>query len=440
MITFAHGLAGRADLPIPAELFGVGAAVVLVASFLGLAVLWSSPRLEPLRERPLFRLGLWADVLLGTLGIVLFLLVVYAGLAGEQRPSDNLAPTTVYVVFWIGMAFVSILLGNVFRLLSPWRAAGRATGWVVARVLGDDTPEPLEYPRRLGQWPAAVGIVLFAAVELCWGRRDEPDVLAVLALAYFAVMVVGQSLYGVEAWTRHADPFGAWFSLLARLAPFARDADGRLVVRRPGAAAAALEPVRGTSALLVAGIGSTFFDGAREGPLFSNTVDDLQAAFRDLGLNIATALEAAFAVGLLASLGLVALIFVLGTALTERRRMAHSLIPIAAAYLVAHYFSLLVYNGQDFIRLLSDPLGEGSDLLGTAGRAVDYGVVSTTAIWYVQVGALVVGHVWALVLAHDRALVMHGGARDATRSQIAMLTVMVAFTMLGLWQLSVANQ
>ena len=117
---------------------------------------------------------------------------------------------------------------------------------------------------------------------------------------------------------------------------------------------------------------------------------------------------------------------------------AHTLIPIAAGYLVAHYFSLLAYNGQDLWRLLSDPLGDGSNWFGGAERDIDYGVVSATGIWYVQVGALVVGHVAALVLAHDRALELYGSARAATRSQVVMLILMVAFTCLGLWLLSAA--
>jgi hypothetical protein len=120
------------------------------------------------------------------------------------------------------------------------------------------------------------------------------------------------------------------------------------------------------------------------------------------------------------------------------RRFAHTLIPIAAAYLVAHYFSALAYNGQDLVRLASDPLGDGSDLFGGAGKGIDYSVVSATGIWYVQVGALVIGHVAALVLAHDRALVVYGSARAAGRSQIVMLVVMVMFTVLGLWLLSEA--
>jgi hypothetical protein len=214
-------------------------------------------------------------------------------------------------------------------------------------------------------------------------------------------------------------------------------------------AATRLEAGAGTVALLVIGIGSTGFDGASEGPLFNGVRPDLQELFTSLGTTLAVGLELAYVVGLLAAVGLVGLIWWLGTYGMPRagieldrrglsRAFAHTLIPIAAAYLVAHYFSLLAYNGQDLWRLLSDPLGDGSDLFGGADGSIDYSILSATAIWYAQTLALVVGHVAALVLAHDRALAVYGSAKAATRSQIVMLVLMVCFTCLGLWLLSAA--
>jgi hypothetical protein len=188
--------------------------------------------------------------------------------------------------------------------------------------------------------------------------------------------------------------------------------------------------------VLLAGIGVTAFDGASQGPLFNDLLPHLQDLFAGLGLDPQRALELGFTTGLLATVGVVALVWLLGR---QGPELAHSLAPILAAYVVAHYFSLLAYNGQDLARLASDPLGHGSDLFGTAASAIDYGVVSATAIWYVQVGALVLGHVAGLVLAHDRALALYGSNRAATRSQIVMLVMMVCFTCLGLWLLSAAN-
>jgi len=194
--------------------------------------------------------------------------------------------------------------------------------------------------------------------------------------------------------------------------------------------------VAGTPAVLLAGIGVTAFDGAAEGPLFNDLLPHLQDFFGSLGFGPAKAIELGFTGGMLGMVGLVALVW---AAARPGRQLAHSLAPILAAYVVAHYFSLLAYNGQDVARLASDPLGDGSDLFGGARAGIDYGVVSATTIWYVQVGALVLGHVAGLVLAHDRALVIHDGHRAATRSQLVMLVLMVCFTCLGLWLLSAAN-
>ena len=121
------------------------------------------------------------------------------------------------------------------------------------------------------------------------------------------------------------------------------------------------------------------------------------------------------------------------------QRFAHSLIPIAFAYVVAHYFSLLAFQGQAMASLGSDPLGDGSDIFGTAASTISY-FISATGVWYVQVAALVLGHAAGLTLAHDRALTVYRRVRDATRSQYWMLAVMVAFTSLGLWLLSASAQ
>jgi len=443
----AHGIVGRADLPIPATMFGVAAAAVLVISFAVLAAGWTTPKLESPRERTLFRLPLAVDVVLGALGFALFALAVYAGLAGTDIEQENFAPTAIYVLFWVGVPVASLFIGNWFRLLSPWRAVGRAAGALLNRTGGgDDGMEALAYPPRLGCWPAVAGLFGFAVMELCWGKGTDPQVLAIAALLYFVVQLVGMGLYGVEPWSRNGDTFGVYFGLFASLAPIGRREDGTLVLRPPLSGAPRLARPAGMVALLCVAIGSTTFDGAKEGPLFGSVVDNLQDFFTGLGLSKGAALEWSFVVGLLVCIGLVALLYRIGVAGMgaaggdqPARGFVHSLVPIAAAYVVAHYFSLLAYQGQAGWWLLSDPLGDGSDWFGTAGGAIDYSVVSATAIWYVQVGALVLGHVSALVLAHDRALVVAGSPRAATRSQLAMLVVMVGFTSLGLWLLSVSN-
>jgi hypothetical protein len=448
----AHGLVGRADLPIPETLFGAAAAIVLVFSFAALATLWGEPRLQEPRERRLARLPVAADVVLGIVGVAVYAITIYAGLAGTDVEQDNLNANVIYVILWVGIPFVSLLFGDVFRLISPWRAIGRTVGWVAARAgSGDAMPEPLSYPERVGRWPAAAGIVFFGICELCWAGGKVPQTLSILGLAYLVTALVGMSLYGVEQWSRNADPFGNYFGLFARLAPVFRR-DGVLYLRPPGVGAIGLDAIPGTAALLLSAIGITAFDGGSNGRLFNSIAPHVQDFFGSLGMSKEIALELVFVVGLAFMVLLVSAIYwgaIRGMGLSGLRRpmsrlelgraLLHTLVPIAAAYIVAHYFSLLAYNGQDIWRLASDPLGNGTDLFGGANTTIDYSIVSATGIWYIQVAALVTGHVLALVLGHDRALALYEDPKEATRSQIVMLVLMVCFTCLGLWLLSAAN-
>jgi hypothetical protein len=446
----AHGVVGREDLPIPKWLFGWAATAVLVASFVGLAVLWPTPRLERLVERRLASVPKLLDPLCGAIGVALFVLVVYAGFAGTTAAASNLTPTFVFVIFWVGLAILCPLFGDVFAAFNPWRAIARAFAGLAALVSRRRLPAPLPYPERLGRWPAAIGILAFAWVELVYSGRGDPSNLAVLALVYAAVQFVGMSLYGIEQWNRYGDGFAVYYGLLARISPL-RWERGALHARRPLSGLTTLDPVPGTVALLCVLIGTTSFDGFSNGPAWGSLSPRLTDAIAGLGVGQATALELAFTIGLVAAVLAVAGLYRLGvtgmqresatsmTATELARRFAHTLVPIALAYVVAHYFSLLVYEGQRIFYLASDPLGEGADIFATADATVDYTWISATAIWYVQVAALVLGHVAGLVLAHDRALAMFSDGRTAMRSQYWMLAVMIAFTSLGLWLLSAAN-
>jgi hypothetical protein len=446
----AHGLVGKQDLPIPRWLFAWAASLVLVISFVGLAVLWPKPRLENAREKRVLRLPAQLEVPAGLIGIAIFVIVVYAGFAGVQTSTANLTPTVVYVLFWVGIPVLSFIFGDVFRPFNPWLAVGRGSGWLVKRLgAGAD---PIPYPTWLGRWPAAFGILAFAWVELAYTNKADPSTLSIMILAYAAAQIVGMSVYGTDAWSRYGDAFGVYFGLFARLSPLHWER-GELRRRPFLAGAPRLDPVPGTVALLCTMIGTTSFDGFSQGPLWTGTNGlgiQLQHRFLDLGFNAETALEIAFTIGLIGVVLVVSGIYRLGvigmqsvgenhTATELGRRFVHSLIPIALAYVIAHYCSLLLYQGQAIGYLISDPLGDGSNIFGTANQTIDYSIITATGVWYVQVVALVLGHACGLALAHDRALVIYRSPRAATRSQYWMLVVMIGFTSLGLWLLSAAN-
>ena len=464
MSLLAHGIVGRADLPIPEWLFGWAAAMVLVISFVALAVLWPRPRLQDEEFRPLpgglsrVLTSRAVELVCGAVGVALLVLVVWSGLSGIQTPQANFAPTFVFVIFWLGFVPLAVLFGDVFRAFNPWRAIGRAVAWVASAAARGPVPAPMAYPERLGHWPAAAGLFAFAALELVASNGDKPENVAIGALVYSGATFVGMALYGVEAWCARGEAFGVYFNLFSRISPFCRRGD-EVGLRRPLSGLAALQPVAGTVALLAVLIGSVTFDGVAEAPLWTGISPDLAEFFRSLGFSPEKALEATFLLGLVAAIALVGGFYRLGVAGARTvggdlsagelaKAFIHTLVPIAFAYVAAHYLTLLLYQGQAVIRistapfgyLASNPLGEsGTDLFGTANDAIDYAVIGATATWYWQVAFVVVGHVAALILAHDRALAIYRDSRLAVRSQYWMLVVMVGFTSLALWLLAQSN-
>ena len=452
-IVFAHGIGGIRDLPVPTWLFYYGAALVLLLSFIALWALWTKPRLERLSQgRPLpdwlprVLLSRTMRIALGGVGFGLFLLVAAAALVGEPSPTENIAPTFVYVLFWLGVVVLVVLFGNVWAWLNPWRAAADAVAWIAER-LGAPWEPPLDYPKRLGRWPAAVLLLAFAALELAYVEPADPRTLALAIYLYSGITWLGMLAFGRRAWLENGEAFAVYFGLLSRLSPFAvREAEGRrrIVIRPPLLSVSLRGAGPGALAFVAVMLGTVAFDG------FSRTSWWIDRRY-DVIISVGDSprLAAAFAT-LFNVAGLVTLVVAVAVAYTLAVRSAErlssqaslsslflaSLVPISLAYLVAHYFSLLYYQAQAAIPLVSDPFGRGWDLFGTVGYLPSFGTLSANLIWYVQVGALVVGHVVGLVLAHDRAVSLAGSPRLAVATQYPMLVLMVLYTVGGLWLLS----
>ncbi|MBD0290496.1 MAG: hypothetical protein ICV74_04500 [Thermoleophilia bacterium] len=309
----AHGVGSVQDLPVPQWLFLYGAAVVLVVSFLALALLWRRPVLERETRRPLpeaLQRTVVSPVLraaLGTLGFALLVLVMATALLGERSAATNIAPTFVYVAFWLGLVPFVVLLGNVWAWLNPWRAAADALA-AVSRTLGGGS-EPFPYPSRLGRWPAAAGLFAFASLELAWHDPADPRHLALAVFVYSGIQWIGSLVFGRRAWFENGEAFSVYFWLLSRVAPLdlrRRDGGCELVARPPLVGLAVLrDPRPGTIAFVAVMLGSVGFDG------FSRTSvwQDLLVGRGELertALNLAGLLAAVLAVALAYALAILA--------------------------------------------------------------------------------------------------------------------------------------
>ena len=361
----AHGVGSVQDLPVPQWLFFYGASVVLVVSFVALALLWSRPVLERYRggwilpgglQRFLLSPGLRA--ILGALSFLLLVLVFSAALVGDRSDVANIAPTFVFATFWLGLVPVQIVFGDVYSVLSPWKAAADGAEWLLGRL--GAPAEPYRYPERLGRWPAAAGLFLFAALELAYYDPSDPRALALAIALYSGATWIGALLFGGRAWFRYGDPFSVYFGLLALIAPFAveeRDGRRRIVLRPPVIGLARFrDTAAGTIAFVAVMLGSVGFDG------FGRTTfwQDRRAGMEELGGSLFNLLGLTLGVLAVAGAYLLAVRAAQTLARTQLRladAFVASLIPIALVYAISHYFSFLVIQGQYMIPLASDPFG-----------------------------------------------------------------------------------
>jgi hypothetical protein len=418
----------RTDLPIPLglALYGAGAAILL--SFVVLLLFWRTPRLggtssgrpvpgglQRLADSGAVRRGLQACTL------AVAVLVTVVAIAGPPETDRNLAPWALYVTFWVGLVPASLALGPIWRVANPLRLLHRGLRAVLPRAPGAD-----RLP-TLGLWPAAGALLVFVWLELVDPGRAEPTTVAVFLVGY-AVVQLALAIWFGEQWFAHGDGFEVYSALIARLSPWGRRDDGRLVLRNPLANAITAPSPPGLTAVIVVLLGSTAFDG------LSRTV------FWQTGPGAANDTFSG-TLGLLGMIALVGGMYVLGARLSGRlagqpegiqpRRYAGTVVPIALGYTVAHYFSLFLLDGQTTWILASNPFGlAGVDLLGTYGNVVDLTAVSSDVIALVQVGAIVTGHVVGVTLAHERALISARRARAS--DQLPLVVVMVLFTLGGL--------
>jgi hypothetical protein len=428
----AHGVGTRADLPLPVIYVIVGGGLAVVVSFLALGLLWREPRLRGAEAgRPVpdglarFLDGPATLGVLRAVTLALTLLVVAVGLFGPAEIPQNVAPWAFYVTFWVGMVPLSLLFGPVWGVLNPLRTIYLGLRRVVGPARWEDRLD------RVGYWPAAVSLLAFAWVELASPSRSDPRRVGSYLVVYAVVHLAAAAFYG-ERWFSRGDGFDVYSRLIGRLALIGRRSDGVLVWRSPLDGAESQPRLPGLQAVVIVLVGSTAFDGLtrtlwwQEGP----------------GIDGETAI-------LVPTLGLVAAVALIGTLYLVGCRVsghygrysdaalayAPSIIPIAVGYAVAHYFSLLMFDGPTTFILLSDPFASGLNLLGLNGNGVNYLLVSDRVISVVQAGAIVTGHIVGVVLAHDRALALAKEAPDRghpVQSQVPLLVVMVALTLTGL--------
>jgi hypothetical protein len=422
-VVLAHGLGGSTDLPIPLSYALIGAAWALTFTFAVVALAWRRPRFDP--DKPGRPLPRWVTTLVDApatrwmVAIAALLFAVWVAISAVFGPqdADNPLPGVFYVLLWVGLVALSLVVGPVWRAISPVRTVHRLLG---GRSLG------LRYPERAGYWAAAAGLFAFVWLELASPDPGSLGAIKIWLLAYLAVTMAGALCCG-DRWCARADPFEVYSMVASRLSALRRNRDGRIAIGNPFDHLPSLPVRAGTVAVLAVLLGSTAFDSFSATPQWRGFVDD----HTDM-VATATLLRTA---ALLVFAAVVAGTFWLAARATggvdaRRRRelpglMAHSLIPIVIGYVFAHYLTFLVERGQQTIILL----------FGLGDAQVHYVLsMHPPVLASVKVGCVVAGHIAAVIAAHDKALQLLPAGHQLT-GQLTMMLVMVGYTFTGLYLL-----
>ena len=449
----AHGFGQRYDLPLPLSLYLVGAAATIVVSFVIVGLFVRNvprtpgyPRFDLLR----YPVARWLTsggiaFALQLVALAIFIVVVIAGFRGDQNPYKNIAPTLVWIVWWVGLAYVSAFFGDLWALINPWRTIFETLETLYCGI----TQRPalslrLPYPRWLGVWPAVALLLAFSWIELVYPSPAVPFHIACLAVGYSVLTFIGMLAFGCETWLKHGEVFTLVFGTFARFAPIEGSANGshRALALRPfGAGLIDTRSVSiSTAAFVLLLLASVLYDGVLGTPEWSNLESTLAAYLPAGDFGFMAVRTAGLVVFWLVFLG--AYLAASGamsaatagrlSALDMARSFVFTLVPIAIGYHLAHYLTFLLIQGQYIIPLASDPFGFGWNLLGTADYRVDIAIVGARFAWITAVTAILLGHITAVYLAHLKAMRTFGARPAALRSQIPLTALMVVYTFVSL--------
>ncbi|WP_348646677.1 hypothetical protein [Mesorhizobium sp. NZP2234] len=417
----------------------------MAVSFLVLALLPAAFIDRFWRQRlPLLTFGDTARTSLSLISFAGFATLIAAGLFGSRDPLSNPLPLVIWTLLWAGLTLLQGAVGDIWSWLNPWVGPWR----LASRLRGASDEGPWRLPRWIGCWPAVILFFAFAWFELIDPAPDDPARLALAAGIYWLFSFLAMLMFGYRAWSRSGEFLTIFFSMVARFAPVERDEKGRLALCWPGAKLLAAEPLPPSGiAFLLLTLSSVSFDGLSKTFFWLGLfgVNPLEFPGR-------TAVIGSGSLGLVLTFVLLAAVFLLAVVLGQRLAgsgppltqaaglLVWSIVPIALAYHVAHYLTALLVDGQYALAALSDPFALGWNLFGTADMQVEAGIVAGAAsawwLWNIQAGAIILGHVLAVLVAHGFAWRLHPQPARAAFSQFPLTLLMIAYTVFGLWLLA----
>ncbi len=366
--------------------------------------------------------------------------LIWRGLTGTSDPLDNPLPLFIWTVWWVILISLQGLIGNIWRWANPWTGPAFILAYIT------QSRAPFRYPRKLGHAPAIVGFMLFGGFLLADPAPSDPTRLARILGGYWYFTMTGICLFGPR-WLSQAEPITLLMRSYSGISLFNFTKRGvflgvpgwKLLRRKPS------KPGLAIFALLLLGTGT--FDGLNETFWWLGILGINPLEFPGRSAVITQTITGLIVVNLTLIMTC-ALCLYTGDKLCHLTRplrvsfclYAPTILPIALGYHIAHYLTSVMVSGQYVLKSMTDPMGNGADILRLGSYYVTTGFFNTPdtvrIIWLTQAGAVVAGHVVAILLSHALALKDHNSHRSAILGQLPLTLFMIGYTMLGLWILA----
>ena len=402
-----HGVVNVGDLPIPFDIVLNSSALVVLITFVYLKVSWKesiiTPRQEVFNDKQNF---------IGKLfGIIILFLLVAPGIFGDESSKTSVAPLILWVFLWIGVPVLGLLFGDIYSKFNPLNLFS----------LKSDKPESVYFACIL-----FIGLTWF---ELVWRRPGNPLNIAVVLITLF--VCVNLLRYFLKKSLIEVDPLLLLHYLYSKLKLFNSKPYFRSLLDNIGN----LAKLKGIEYFVLLMIGTVTYDGLRETTFwynqFGSRTDDMGfSTMMFLIMNLGTILFYRFACFFAIKVG--------GSDLELNHvsnLFGHTMLPIAFAYHVTHYLTLLLFESQTFFYRFNDPIGIGMNVLNVEEPTINY-FREPLVIWGIQVAVTLLGHMLSVVLAHDLAVKLFGH-QQSDKTQYIFLFITVALTLQALFVLSV---
>ena len=402
-----HGIGSGGDLPIPFDTVLNISGFVIVLTFVFLKVSWKESIFIKKEIFVAFKQPLIGKVF----GWFLLSLLILPGFIGDENANTSITPLVIWVFFWIGVPVLGLFFGDVYAKFNPL----------------DIYKTPNTNPKSV-----YIATTLFLGLtwfELVWNKPGNPTHIGVVFLVLLFITVT--SKFFLQKASIEVDPLHLLHHLYSKL---------RLTISKPVLKnmlenISNLSNLKGMEYFVLLMIGTVTYDGLRGTTywrnLFGSSVLDISfSTLAFLSINLIVILSYRFACwfaikvsGESKNLNEISLLF------------GHTMLPIAFAYHVTHYLSLLLYESQSLIFRLNDPYGLGWNLFNINEVSINY-FLSPVALWAIQVFVTLAGHMLSVVLAHDLAVKLFGH-KQSDKTQYIFLLITVGLTLQALFVLSV---